>query len=257
MRELLAKFDRLPEPDKRPAAIASYKAHVESSFFDFAKHTLGYKDLRWDVHHEAVRVLESAATRKFLILPRGAFKSTLVSVAYPIWRLAKDPNLTIMLDSEVYTNSKNFLREIRSHLRSNELLRTVWGPWIGPIDNEGEVTIAQRTRNRKEASLTAAGIETVKVGQHFDICLGDDYNSPKNSDTPEKCRKVIDHVRYNLNILNPGGEYAFAATRYAEIDVPGFFLKEILGEKHLADGKLTLAGPENILENDLNRALEF
>lgn len=173
-----------------------------------------------------------------------------MSVAYPIWRLCRDPNLTILLDSEIYTNSKNFLREIRTHLISNRLLKEIWGDWIGPVDNESEIIIKQRTRNRKEASITVGGIETVKVGQHYDIIIGDDYNSPRNSDTPEKCQKVIDHVRYNLNILNPGGEYVFAATRYAERDVPGFFLKEILNERHLAEGKLLLASADEISQSN-------
>jgi hypothetical protein len=72
------------------------------------------------------------------------------------------------------------------------------------------------------------------------LIIGDDYNSPQNSETPEKCQKVIDHVRYNLNILNPGGEYLLIGTRYAERDVIGFFLKEILGEDKLAEGHLEL-----------------
>lgn len=242
IEDLLEKFKALP-PRHREQYASAIRNASDADFYFFAKRLLGYKDLKRKTHHEAIKVLESDAHRKFIILPRGTFKSTLVSVAYPIWRLSKDPNLTIMLDSEVYTNSKNFLREIRQHMQSNELLRMVWGSWTGPVDNEGEMIIAQRTRNRKEASITVGGIETVKVGQHYDCIIGDDYNSPKNSNSPEKCRQVIDHVRYNLNILNPGGEYCFAATRYAENDVPGFFFKEILNLPHLADGKLSLKEP--------------
>lgn len=192
-----------------------------------------------------------------MIMPRGTFKSTLVSVAYPIWRLAKNPNLTIMLDSEVFTNSKNFLREIRTHFSSNKRLQWIWGAWMGPVDNESETIIRQRTQNRKEASVTVGGIETVKVGQHYDLIIGDDYNSPKNSDTPEKCRKVIDHYRYNLNILNPGGEYCLAMTRYAELDIAGWILKEILNEKYLAEGQLKLRDHANLLEDRLDDALEL
>jgi hypothetical protein len=115
---------------------------------------------------------------------------------------------------------------------------------------ESEITISTRKRNRKEASITVGGIGTVKVGQHYDMIIGDDYNSPTNSDTPEKCQKVIDHVRYNLNILNPGGEYVFIGTRYAERDVIGFLLKEILDEPHLAEGKMRLAGPRQTHERE-------
>lgn len=249
-----AKLD--PKVADETARLAIKRA-AESSFYIFAKYILGYRDLNKHTHSEAVRVLESGAHRKFVIMPRGTFKSTLVSVAYPIWLLARDPNKTILLDSEVYTNSKNFLREIRQHLASNELLGTVWGSWTGQVNSESELIIGQRTRNRKEASITVGGIETVKVGQHYDCIIGDDYNSPKNSDTPEKCRKVIDHVRYNLNILNPGGEYCFAMTRYAELDIAGFFFKEILGEHYLAEGKLTFVNKAGLLADEVDQALEL
>lgn len=242
------------------------KKLAERDFFFFSKYIMGYKDLRWRTHREPCLVLESPANRKMLIEPRGTFKSSLASVSYPTWRLARNPNLTLLLDSEVFTNSKNFLREIRGHFSSNKRLHWLWGPWTGPVDSESEVIISQRTQNRKEASITVGGIETVKVGQHYDIIIGDDYNSPKNSDTPEKCSKVIDHVRYNLNILNPRaiapdglsvGEYVFAMTRYAERDVAGWALKDLLGEKYLAEGKLKTRDRDTILDDRLENELEL
>ena len=176
-------------------------------------------------------------------MPRGSFKSSLWSVAYPIWRLLKDPNLTILLDSELYTNSKNLLREIKGHLGSS-LLINIFGNLAGGKWDEGEIILANRTRNRKEASITVGGIETTKVGQHYDLIIGDDYNSAQNSDSPEKCQKVLDHFKYNLNILNPGGEYLIIGTRYAELDVIGFLLNTVLEEKYLSEGKLMRGSPE-------------
>ncbi len=208
-----------------------------NDFYLFAKEILGYKDLTWDVHGQFISVFESDAPRKIVVMPRGTFKSSLGSVAYPIWRLLRNPDITVLLDSELYSNSKNFLREIKAHLAS-EKLTAVFGNQIGSKWDEGEIILRSRVRNVKEASITVGGLGTTKIGQHYDIIIGDDYNSPQNSETPEKCQKVIDHVRYNLNILNPGGEYLFIGTRYAERDVIGFFLKEILGEDHLAEGKL-------------------
>lgn len=208
-----------------------------NDFYFFTKDLLGYKDLRWSVHGQFIYVFESEAPRKIVVMPRGTFKSTLGSVAYPIWRLLREPNLTILLDSELYSNSKNFIREIKGHLES-EKLNELFGPLVGPKWDEGEIILGTRTANRKEASITVGGVGTVKVGQHYDLIIGDDYNSPQNSETPEKCQKVVDHVRYNLNILNPGGEYLFIGTRYAERDVIGFFLGDILGENLLAEGKL-------------------
>jgi hypothetical protein len=213
------------------------KALVLKDFYFCTKYFLGYKDLEWDVHAQFITVFESDAQRKLIVMPRGTFKSTLGSVAYPIWSLLRDPNLTILLDSELYTNSKNFIREIKWHFES-ERMTNFFGDHVGPKWDEGEIILKTRTANRKEASITAGGLGTTRVGQHYDKIIGDDYNSPANSESPEKCQKVIDHVRYNLNILNPGGDYAFIGTRYAERDVIGFFLGDILGEKKLAEGKL-------------------
>ncbi len=215
------------------------KAECLENFFFFAKDFLGYKDLEWGVHGQFINVFESSAPRKLVVMPRGTFKSTLGSVAYPIWRLLRNPDLTILLDSELYSNSKNFIREIKGHLQS-ERMTALFGSQLGPKWDEGEIILKSRKANRKEASITAGGLGTTRIGQHYDLIIGDDYNSPQNSETPEKCQKVIDHVRYNLNILNPGGEYLFIGTRYAERDVIGFFLKEILNEDKLAEGHLEL-----------------
>lgn len=234
MTAALLQQARDMKPDDSKDAL---RAFYLNDFFFFAKNFLGYKDLDWNVHGQFVSVFESDAPRKLVVMPRGTFKSTLGSVAYPIWRLLRNPNLTILLDSELYSNSKNFIREIKGHFQS-EKMTDLFGSQIGPKWDEGEIIIRSRTANKKEASITAGGVGTTKIGQHYDLIIGDDYNSPQNSETIEKCTKVIDHVRYNLNILNPNGDYLIIGTRYAERDVIGFFLSDILGEKKLAEGKL-------------------
>ncbi len=239
--------------DQYHIAVEGLKAHWLNDFFDFTKDFLGYKDLDHEVHNQFIKVFESRSPRKLVVMPRGTFKSTLGSVAYPIWSLLRDPNLTILLDSELYSNSKNFLREIKTHFESEKMVR-FFGDQVGSKWDEGEIILKPRTRNIKEASITVGGLGTTKIGQHYQLIIGDDYNSPQNSETVEKCQKVIDHVRYNLNILNPGGEYLFIGTRYAERDVIGFFLGEVLGETKLAEGKLErtlgLQGKEELLLKD-------
>lgn len=230
--------------------LSTLRLEMQSDYYLYAKYGLGYRDVNWHTHGESIEVLECDAGRKVLVLPRGTFKSSLGCVGYPMWRLEKDPDLTILLDSELFTNSKNFLREIKAHYASNNYIE-IFGNRIGEKWGESEITVAHRSSTtmrgrRKEASITVGAIGTTKVGQHYDLIIGDDYNSPKNSNDPEKCQKVIDHVRYNLNILNPGGEYVFIGTRYAERDVIGWLLKDILGEKYLADGEMRLMGPSDV-----------
>jgi len=200
------------------------KTLYKSDLYVFAKECLGYRDLSWDTHGEMISCLESKSENKLIVMPRGSFKSSLGVVAYPIWRLINNPNLRVMIDSEVYTNSKNFIREIKGHIQSKKFT-DVFGSWIGPQWTEGEITISARNKVLKEASITASGIGAVKVGQHYDLIIMDDLNSGNNSETPEMREKVVRHYQMNTAILEPHGTMVVIGTRYAVDDVIGFIMQ--------------------------------
>lgn len=107
----------------------------------------------------------------------------------------------------------------------------LFGEAKGDLWNEGEINIKQRTLIRKEANITCSGVGAVKVGQHYDLICGDDYNSNKNSLTPEGRQKVITHFRMNTSILDPGGEYVIIGTRYSQDDIIGHIIKEELDDE--------------------------
>ena len=206
-----------------------YKADLFLTAYDL----LGYKDLSWQTHGPVCEALQASTHRKLIILPRGCFKSSLCSVAYPIWCLLRDPNERILIDSELYSNSKNFLREIALHMQSNSL-KDLWGRFDGTGTwNEGELIIAQRSKILKEASITASGIGATKVGMHYDRIIMDDMNSPGNSATKEGRAKVIDHYRHNTAILEPNGTLVVVGTRYSADDLPGTILKHEIEEQGL------------------------
>lgn len=179
-------------------------------------------------HGKLVATLEDATRRKLIVMPRGTFKTSIASVAYPIWLLLRNPNLRIILDSELYTNSKNILREIKSHLTS-DAFRELFGDWRGSTWNEGEIVVSPRTIVKKEASITCSGIGAQKTGQHYDVGILDDMNSPKNSHTPEGCERVVTHFKYYTSILEPDGLLAIVGTRYSANDLIGYVLSNELG----------------------------
>lgn len=196
-----------------------------------AKRLLGYRDINPRTHGDMIRVLEGDCERKLIVMPRGTFKSSLSSSAFPIWLLLRNPNLRILIDSELYSNSKNFLREIKQHLVSPEVVELFGEFRTDSCWNEGEIIIRQRTKVLKEASITASGIGAEKTGQHYDVIVCDDLNSPNNSQTPEGRERVIQHYRYLTAILEPGGILVVVATRYAESDCVGFILENEIGVK--------------------------
>lgn len=213
-----------PQDAQEKALAATIAAQYKASLYLTTKFLLGYSDVTWRTHGAIFQALEASTRRKLIVLPRGSFKSSICSVSYPLWLLLRDPNLRVLLDSEIYSNSKNLLREIRQHLERPELVR-LFGVFESDPWNEGEVTIAQRTIIRKEASLTASGIGAEKTGQHYDVIVADDLNSPSNSGTIEGRQKVITHHRYNHSILEPEGTLVVVGTRYSADDIPGFIIE--------------------------------
>lgn len=197
------------------------------SLYGVAKYLCGYKEINHHTHDMMITALEDPTPRKLIVMPRGTFKSSIGVVAYCIWRLIKNPDERILIDSDVYSNSKNFLREIKSIISSHDFTR-LYGDWSSDNWNEGEMTIGVRTKAYKEASITCGGIETTKVGQHYTIIIGDDYNTDKNSQTPEARQKIINHYKMNLSILEPNGTYVLIGTRYAIDDTIGWILEHEL-----------------------------
>lgn len=227
-----AEFEQLNDAEK----LEAYKIFLTHSLYDFC-HFIEFTDVNPQTHGEIIYTLESPETRKLITVPRGSLKSSIASIAYPIWLLARNPNLRILIDTEVYSNAVLYLRAIKTILKSERFM-SVFGDWEGDVWQEGSIVTSQRTKTYKEPSITCGGIGTVKVGLHFDVIIGDDYNSKENSKTRELAQKVIDHFRLNLNILDPHGIYLIIGTRYSEFDLIGFILRDVLGQKEISEGNI-------------------
>lgn len=222
--EKLQKKLRAAHPDVAIEACKEIlRTHYRNSLFHTCKDLLGYSDMTPHTHGGMCQALESPTRRKLIVMPRGCFKSSVGVVGYSIWRLMRDPNERILIDSEVFSNSKNFLREMKGHF-SSPRFKALFGDLQGSNWNESEMTITTRTKAYKEASITAGGIGTVKVGQHYSVIIGDDLNSGNNSETQEGRRKVVQHYRMGVAILEPQGTYVIIGTRYADNDLIGTIL---------------------------------
>lgn len=234
MSEELSLEERIFEdPD---LALLALKDHYKGSLYYTCKDLLGYKDITRFTHGPMIECLESSATRKLICVPRGCFKSSIGVVGYTIWRLMNDPNLRILIDSEVYVNSKNFIREIKAHLQSPKFV-AIFGDWRSNDNwNEGEITVNCRTKVLKEATVVASGVAAIKVSQHFDVILNDDLNSGNNSLTQEARKKVIQHYQMNQAILEPNGCYVVIGTRYAADDLIGWILENEVLQKEETSG---------------------
>lgn len=232
----LELFNKLPKK-KQVELVKALPSVLKQDLHLFIKF-LGYSDVEAQVHGEIIHALTSETKRKIICVPRGTFKSSIAAVVYPIWLLMRNPDLRILIDSELYSNSITYLRAIKAHMESEKFVRHFGETKTDSVWREDSIIIKQRKKNLKEPTITAGGIGTTRVGQHYDVIIGDDYNSPQNTATKDQSEKVIQHYRYNLNILEPDGTYVIIGTRYGENDLIGWILREVLDEPQLAEGKL-------------------
>jgi hypothetical protein len=205
------------------------------SLFKTAKFLLQMHDVNMTTHGDTIEALEELEYRRkgcpkaLIVLPRGSLKSSVASIAFPVWRLLRDPNKRILIDSATYDLSTQLVSAIAQHLESPRVVGL-----FGTFKSRGDwssksLTIAQRTKILATPSIAAGGVGSPKVGSHFDSIICDDLNTDKNSTTPELRQKVFDHYRMNFAILDPGGDMALVGTRYSADDCIGRVLSDEIG----------------------------
>lgn len=199
----------------------------------FAKYCLGYSDLVDHTHRPIANALQAKTPRKLICVPRGCFKSTLSTIAYPMWLLEHNPNLRILIDSELFTNSKNFLREIKGHYQTNPRFRDLFGELRFTMLNESELIHPKRTKSLKEPSIVCSGLGagSGKTSQHYDVVIADDLSSYINTKNPDVAKKTLENYRLYTSLLEPTGTLVVIGTRYSEIDIIGFIIENELGIK--------------------------
>ncbi len=113
--------------------------------------------------------------RETLILaPRGHGKSTILTVAYGLWRVVENPDRRLLVVSATAVQAVAFLREMRTHVERNPIFKRAFGNLIGEKWTEGEIVLKTRRRIAKEATVTALGVGGPIIGRHYDIILLDD-----------------------------------------------------------------------------------
>jgi predicted phage terminase large subunit-like protein len=195
-----------------------------ANLFYFAKEELGYNALS-ELH---LSWFDAILRHRFLILlaPPKHFKSTVCTIAYPLFRLAEDRNMRILLVNEVLENSKNFLREIKGHLQQNPKFRERHGHWDITADAWTEERILiPRTEIRKEPSIAVASVLGTVVSVHPNLIVVDDPCSNRNTQTPAQRQKVMNWFQRDLlPRLDHGGQIIVVMTRWHTEDLAGWIM---------------------------------
>ena len=189
-----------------------------------------------ECHRELVawKFRPNASFRSLVLMPRGHLKSTLLSVAYSLWRIYQNPNVRLFVGCESLKLSKAFIREVEAYLVDDWNKKHIWnnrphfpGQLIPDMDSLGkqrrslvrdissefgdefatgdkantkkkvwraEAIQVVRTRNLKEPTLTAGSVGQTSTGFHFDEIIFDDVHTFDNCSSETKIQKVFSWI---------------------------------------------------------------
>jgi predicted phage terminase large subunit-like protein len=207
-----------------------WKHLCEKDLFYFAKYILRKNLLREKPNREMaekimIRHQPEDQERKLICEPRGTYKSTLASIAYSVWRLSQNRNLSILIDSETDGQAKDLYLPAKEEMEINEILIKIWGEFKSNRWNEHRLFVKGRTNIRRDPSLFHSGTETSINGVHPDIIICDDPCSDVNTQTIDQRDKTDNHCKLFTPLLDKKGELLYICTRWAMDDQAGRMLK--------------------------------
>lgn len=167
--------------------------------------------------------------------PRHA-KSTFFMVWLPIWLIARDRNVQILLVSKTWDFAKNWATEIAGQLEGNQALISAYGRFAPENTREikwmpysGTFNVVGRTRKAKGAQYTveSRGMEGQVLGREADFVIVDDPTDRENSESETKRRRDMKHLQEQVFSRaepqgdSPGGRIAVIGQRVHLLDLYG------------------------------------
>lgn len=225
-------------------AIQQIALRCKTDLFYLAKEILSYDKMTVQTHQDlcdyttavlpnppevSVEGFDPRKNLLLLLMPRGTFKSSVVTIGLTLQFILNEPDCRILLDSETFSKSKAFLREILGHLENNpkyrEVFRAIHGMYPFESKNkaklwtDSEIILPCRKRDRKEPTISCAGVDVTKNGMHYDLIIADDLHSEKNVTNKEQIQQVIDHYKLAFSLLDPGKPMVIIGTRWDYSDL--------------------------------------
>jgi len=217
------------------------KLAAKSDLYFFCKYVLGYKDLDNNNHRKLCSFLQkkTPGKDKHIEMPRGTFKTSIVTVGFSLFLIVNCPNIRILIIHEEKSKAAETLSEIKWHIEENEKFRALFGDLKKePGWREDKITVATRTKGYKEPTITIAGTDSELTGGHYDIITCDDLVGATNSNSPEQLLRVIEYFQRLGPLAAPEGKaeyfgntlYVVVGTRWDDGDLYGWLIENFKNE---------------------------
>ena len=166
--------------------------------------------------------------KKLILIPRGHLKSRLITVGYPIQQMLKNNKIRILIYSATWSTASDLVTAIQKQLQPGttyfDWLTNIWGDLSQGAREWSQDKIRLAKNDKRESTVTAAGIDNNLVGGHYDIIIMDDVVNRDNIGTADQINKVIQKYRDSLDLLEPNGQLIVIGTRWHFGDLYGWIL---------------------------------
>ena len=212
-------------------AAVEVRKHALEDFYFFCTNVMGFVDLYRPLHGPLCELIANdRLLRKLVLLPRGHFKTTIISICYPLWLLCKDQNNSIALCSVSASKAEENLEEVIDRAKGARF-QAIFGDVIGhptswTICRVDKVKL-KRSGTTTGPSIAAYGVESSEVGRHFSQMLLDDIADQTTVNTQYSRDKAWQWLGRQLSVLNPGSQLIILGTRWHWDDVYSRVQKEL------------------------------
>jgi hypothetical protein len=215
-------FDALAAEAKRKQAEADNETSILSSerikelriraktdLFFLAYGILGYSKMTENLHGDLCNWLEKTSTEQFrlVLLPRGHYKSTILTIAHSIqlalpddtgllpWPNNLGPNIRLLIAHETHDSAARFLYSITQHFLSNKLLMGLF-PEIVPDPRKHRINKTElelcRDQIWSEPTFDTMGVGARSQGRHYNYIKCDDLIGDKARDSKVEMQSAKD-----------------------------------------------------------------
>jgi predicted phage terminase large subunit-like protein len=206
--EIISKIEQASEVLR-----AQKEKYYSSNFFEFSRDVLQWPDIYEPLHREVCDFVQNNIDKKklLILLPRGTFKSSIITVGYTLWRIVKNPNDRVLISNATYPMAISFLRQVKDHLSKNQTLKDIFGDYTAPENNDAwreeyiilkEIGADTSGFRGKEPTVSSVGAESNVTGSHFNVAILDDLVNRDNINTSEQINKIINFYKDTLDVVD-------------------------------------------------------
>lgn len=264
--------ERMDSARLRSAGFVAENRAEDVGFSEFSEKYLGTKV--WPHMQNVVDLLEgrepswlhesmiyepgtAGLSRLLVNVPPNHAKSMTITINYVTYRIAKDPNINVLVISKTQEQAKKFLYAIKQRLTHPKYadLQLAFGPADGYKATAEQWSATRvylggdaRDSGEKDPTVEALGMGGMVYGSRAHLIVLDDVVTLSNAG---EWAKQQDWIRQEVASRLPpgGGQLLVVGTRVAPVDL----YKELRNAEHYTDGKVPwtyLAMPAVLKYND-------